>query len=136
MTTDSEPARSTSEPIRSALEARIGRLLTPSGIIMALMSVVYLYMVIDAPIDRTQGVIQKILYVHPPLAYLAYLLHRFVLYPLNRALTRRDVALAIEQRFPELQEKLISAIQLGKGLAPSPDDTTRESIRRHLMPVS
>jgi heme exporter protein C len=68
---DSSPANP--EPTRSGLEARIGRLITPSGVIMAALAVVYLYMVVNAPIDKTQGVIQKILYVHPPQAYLAYL---------------------------------------------------------------
>ena len=33
----------------------------------------YVYTVAAAPIDEVQGVIQKILYVHPPLAYGAYL---------------------------------------------------------------
>jgi heme exporter protein C len=35
--------------------------------------VVYAWTVAAAPIDSVQGVIQKILYVHPPLAYGAYL---------------------------------------------------------------
>ena len=34
---------------------------------------VYAWAVVRAPIDSVQGVIQKILYVHPPLAYGAYL---------------------------------------------------------------
>jgi hypothetical protein len=49
--------------------------------------------------------------------YLFYVLRRYVFYPLNRSLTRRDVALAIEERFPELRQKLISAVQLGKSAA-------------------
>lgn len=33
----------------------------------------YAYIVVQAPIDNVQGIIQKILYVHPPLAYGTYL---------------------------------------------------------------
>ncbi|MEE2886362.1 MAG: hypothetical protein VX951_02910 [Planctomycetota bacterium] len=50
------------------------------------------------------------------LTYLGYLIHRFILYPLQRRFTRRDIALAIEEKFPELDQKLISAIQLAKQL--------------------
>jgi heme exporter protein C len=57
----------------SPLEARIQGLIGPLGIVMALLCVVYAWAVVEAPIDSVQGVIQKILYVHPPLAYGAYL---------------------------------------------------------------
>ena len=40
---------------------------------LAVLSAVYAWAVVTAPIDSAQGVIQKILYVHPPLAYGAYL---------------------------------------------------------------
>ncbi|MHC4078428.1 MAG: hypothetical protein ACYST0_08325, partial [Planctomycetota bacterium] len=46
--------------------------------------------------------------------YLLYLTRRWVLYPLGRRFTRGDVAIALEQRFPELRQKLISALQLGR----------------------
>ncbi len=42
------------------------------GVLLALLAV-YAWAVVQAPIDSVQGVIQKILYVHPPLAYGAYL---------------------------------------------------------------
>jgi heme exporter protein C len=48
---------------------------------------VYVFSVWSAPIDRVQGVIQKILYVHPPLAYGAYL--GFVLTAVGGALYLR-----------------------------------------------
>ncbi len=57
----------------SPLELRVARLRTPSGLIMAALTAVYAYTVFAAPVDATQGVIQKILYVHPPQAYGAYL---------------------------------------------------------------
>jgi heme exporter protein C len=57
----------------SALEQRVARIRTPAGIAMAVLGVAYAWYVVTAPIDATQGIIQKILYVHPPLAYGAYL---------------------------------------------------------------
>jgi heme exporter protein C len=44
-----------------------------AGIALAALLVLYTYVVATAPVDHIQGVIQKILYVHPPLAYGAYL---------------------------------------------------------------
>ena len=43
------------------------------GWILAILAPVYAWTVVRAPIDSVQGVMQKILYVHPPLAYGAYL---------------------------------------------------------------
>ena len=59
--------------MRSDLERRLSRLLGPSAIAMAILAAIYAYSVVTAPIDNVQGIIQKILYVHPPLAYGAYL---------------------------------------------------------------
>jgi heme exporter protein C len=52
---------------------RIARVRRPLGALLALLVAVWGVCVATAPIDSTQGVIQKILYVHPPLAYGAYL---------------------------------------------------------------
>lgn len=46
------------------------------------------------------------------LVYLALGWRRRISYPLGREFTRDDTALAIERRFPDLRERLISAIQL------------------------
>jgi heme exporter protein C len=46
---------------------------TVLGALLALLLLAYTWSVATAPIDSVQGVIQKILYVHPPLAYGAYL---------------------------------------------------------------
>jgi heme exporter protein C len=51
----------------------LGWLVRGLGWILAILSPVYAWMVVRAPIDSVQGVMQKILYVHPPLAYGAYL---------------------------------------------------------------
>ena len=57
----------------SPLESRIQRSIGPLGIVMLVLTVAWGWAVVQAPIDSVQGVIQKILYVHPPLAYGAYL---------------------------------------------------------------
>jgi heme exporter protein C len=57
----------------STLESRIDRILPWLGSALAALCLAYTWLVITAPIDSVQGVIQKILYVHPPLAYGAYL---------------------------------------------------------------
>ena len=49
------------------------RLRAAAGIGLAVLLVVYTWAVVTAPLDSVQGVIQKILYVHPPLAYGTYL---------------------------------------------------------------
>lgn len=51
----------------------IERTLKVLGWIMLALIPVYAWTVATAPIDSVQGVMQKILYVHPPLAYGAYL---------------------------------------------------------------
>jgi heme exporter protein C len=66
-----------------ALE-RLARVRRPLGVGVALLVALWAWLVIQAPIDRVQGVIQKILYVHPPLAYGAYL--GFVLTAIGGAL--------------------------------------------------
>jgi len=54
-------------------EERLQRVRRPLGLLLAALAVVYAWVVVQAPLDSVQGVIQKILYVHPPLAYGAYL---------------------------------------------------------------
>jgi heme exporter protein C len=69
----------------------VAKLVTPTAVLLALLTAVYAWLVIAAPIDRVQGVIQKILYVHPPLAYGAYL--GFIITGIGGALylkTRRE----------------------------------------------
>jgi heme exporter protein C len=70
-------------PATPALD-RIARVRRPLGALLALLVLVWVWTVIAAPIDSRQGVIQKILYVHPPLAYGAYL--GFVLTAIGGAL--------------------------------------------------
>jgi heme exporter protein C len=69
----SDSAAATASACLSRLETRVAGLRGPLGWALALLSLVYAWTVISAPTDNVQGVIQKILYVHPPLAYGAYL---------------------------------------------------------------
>ena len=52
---------------------KLDRAARPLGWLLAILAIVYAWTVAMAPIDSIQGPIQKILYVHPPLAYGAYL---------------------------------------------------------------
>jgi len=73
MTSSHENASSHESVVPSPLETRAARWRRPLGFVLAILSAVYAWAVVTAPIDSAQGVIQKILYVHPPLAYGAYL---------------------------------------------------------------
>ena len=63
---------STDAPRNSPAD-RIGLTLRVLGWITLVLLPVYAWTVIDSPTDSVQGIMQKILYVHPPLAYGAYL---------------------------------------------------------------
>jgi heme exporter protein C len=52
---------------------RIRQTLRVLGWVLLALMPIYAWMVVTAPIDSIQGTMQKILYVHPPLAYGAYL---------------------------------------------------------------
>lgn len=64
---------STAVPPVPAIERQLGALVTVTGWLLLAVVAVYAWLVVQAPIDSVQGVIQKILYVHPPLAFGAYL---------------------------------------------------------------
>ena len=73
MTANDEPTPSLTHEAPSPLEARITRARGWLTFPMAVLLLAYFGSVVVAPIDSVQGIIQKILYVHPPLAYGAYL---------------------------------------------------------------
>lgn len=56
----------------SAVDRLATGLRTPSGLLLAVLGTLWAVAVVRAPLDSVQGVIQKILYVHPPLAFAAY----------------------------------------------------------------
>jgi heme exporter protein C len=52
---------------------RLARLaVRPTGLLLAALAPLWLLLVVRAPVDAVQGVVQKILYVHPPCAFAAY----------------------------------------------------------------
>jgi heme exporter protein C len=57
----------------SAIDRAAARLRRPTGALLALAALAYAVLVVRAPIDDMQGAIQKILYVHVPCAFAAYL---------------------------------------------------------------
>jgi heme exporter protein C len=69
MTTQGNPMTSIPD---SALDRVARALLRPTGILLALVAALWLASVVRAPLDSVQGIVQKILYVHPPLAVAAY----------------------------------------------------------------
>lgn len=58
---------------RPSSELPAGRVRAVLGWILAVLVPLYAWTVWKAPLDSVQGIMQKILYVHPPLAYGAYL---------------------------------------------------------------
>ncbi|MCL4684222.1 cytochrome c biogenesis protein [Myxococcota bacterium] len=60
-------------PGPSGIERLTARLRGPTGWLLLVILVPWLAAVAWAPEDSVQGVVQKILYVHPPLAFAAYL---------------------------------------------------------------
>jgi heme exporter protein C len=58
---------------RTGLERFAAGARVPLGWLLLVLLAGYAWSVVQAPIDSVQGVVQKILYVHPPLAYGAYL---------------------------------------------------------------
>ncbi len=64
----------------------------PSGVLLLVLIGIFGALVFRAPVDATQGVIQKILYVHPPCAFAAYLGFFFTALGSALYLARRDPA--------------------------------------------
>ncbi|UCE84995.1 MAG: cytochrome c biogenesis protein CcsA [Deltaproteobacteria bacterium] len=58
---------------RSGIDRLAAACRVPAGITLVVATGIYLTLVWQAPIDSVQGIVQKILYVHPPLAFGAYL---------------------------------------------------------------
>lgn len=71
--TASHPALDSQTDPAFAGGGRIEQSLRALGWILLILAPIYAWSVATAPIDRVQGPMQKILYVHPPLAYGAYL---------------------------------------------------------------
>ena len=48
------------------------RAVTPTAVLTGVLAAAWAWYVVAAPIDAVQGIVQKILYVHPPMAFAAY----------------------------------------------------------------
>ncbi len=85
------PTLSTEAP-EDGLERLARRAVAPTGWLLLACAIVWGLLVVQAPEDAVQGIVQKILYVHPPCAFAAYL--GFFLTALGGAvyLARRDPA--------------------------------------------
>ena len=63
-----------SEALREGSSDRLARrAIRPTGWALAVLAPLWLFLAVTAPIDSVQGVVQKILYVHVPCAFAAYL---------------------------------------------------------------
>lgn len=114
MNADSTSTRAAAlERLLGAQLARIRRHFALHGlgrVLATLVGVVVLYYFVDRSLDIHRGARLAITAACAVLAGVA--LRRHLLYPLRKRLRRDDVAIAIERRFPELHERLISAVQL------------------------
>lgn len=61
---------------------------------------------------------------------IGYVAWRYLLYPLRRPITDDDIAICIERAFPELQDKLISSVQLSRGAGGSIEVNSPELVRK------
>lgn len=54
---------------------------------------------------------------------------RFLQYPMSRALSQQDTAILLEARFPELHQRLVSAVQLGSTTAEGLRNQSQQMVR-------
>lgn len=76
----------------SGIDRLASSLVRPTGALLVLFVPVWLGLVVQAPADSVQGVVQKIVYVHPPCAFAAYLGFFFTALGGALYLWRRDEA--------------------------------------------
>jgi hypothetical protein len=90
-------------------------LLHGSGFVLAAaLGAIVGYYLIDRSLQLPAGV--RVLATIALAAWLGYEVYRRVVLPQSKRLLRTDVAIALERRFPALQERLITAHQLGARL--------------------
>jgi len=91
-------------PPDAAVERFARAAIRPSGVLLLALLAAFGVLVVGAPVDATQGVIQKILYVHPPCAFAAYL---------GFFLTAAGGALYLARRDPAWDRFAASAAEVG-----------------------
>lgn len=82
-------------------------------------------------LDRTLHLpaLVRILFSLAFVGFAVVAIKRRLVYPMSKAFTRADVAVVVERKFPELREKLISAVQFKDVLAENAEDTVRGESR-------
>lgn len=91
----------------------------------ALAAGLLLYYVLDRTLDLPTPV--RLLLSAAFAVYVGFGIRRRLVYPLRRAFAREDVAIAVERRFPELRQRLISAVQFARRLEASDNSTGAEA---------
>jgi hypothetical protein len=86
-----------------------------------------IYFVADRTLRLPVGV--RLLASAAVLVFVGLGLRRRLLYPLRARIARDDVAVTYERLFPDLQERLISAVQLGDQLRGAPADAAAAPLR-------
>lgn len=112
--TDSQgiPNLSSLEPLLRGQRERLRHRFFVHGsawVLSALAASAALYFLADRLLHLPQAV--RLLVSAGLGVYLAVGLQRRVLYPLRKAIALRDMAIAYERRFPELRERLVSALE-------------------------
>lgn len=114
-----------SDAILAILDAQRRRivsrlLLRGAGIVVAsIVGALVIYYVTDRGLSLPTGI--RLLLTTGWIALLVWLARRQLVWPLGLRLGQGDVAVAIERRFPELRERLISALQLAEMAAAKAD---------------
>jgi heme exporter protein C len=87
-----------------AMDTASARLRRGVGALLAVLAAVFAVLVVRAPLDEVQGVVQKILYIHPACAFAAYL---------GFALTAGGGALYLWRRDPAWDRLAAAAAEVG-----------------------
>ena len=125
------------ERLRRGLRARI-LLLGTFRLLALLLALAAVLFLLDRAFTPPLGVRWTLLAVALVSAALAA--HRFLIRPLRLPLGPAEMALALERRFPELSQQLISAVQLGKepessGLSPALVEALLEMASRRFQEI-
>lgn len=131
-----------SDAILAILDAQRRRIVTRlllrgAGIVVAaIVGALVVYYVTDRGLSLPTGI--RLLLTTGWVVLLIWLSRQQLVWPLNLRLGEGDVAVAIERRFPELRERLISALQLAEMAATkaNPRDQSQAMIDRVVADAS
>lgn len=112
------------DAVLAAQEARLRRRYLVHGLGWALLlpaAGIALFFGLDHTLHLPLGI--RLLHTAATVALLVYGAQRFLLYPLSRRFQRLDIAQVLERTFPELHQRLVSAVQLQTAAAVSTGGT-------------